>query len=168
MKTYVKIAVLFIVAALIVFAVSALQRASLPESAIIAHERDAIYASRDKIRMEKDVTYAVDMRDRMQFLDLRTAAAHIAENNPDAAIAVIRKLIAEEEAHAASSVARRSRSYENEMHFYETLASAYELKKDDDGAKKAREAHDAFLLKAGEAKKRESTEEGKHVGLAGD
>ncbi len=168
MKTYVKIVVLFIVAALIVFAVSALQRASLPESAIIAHERDAIYASRDNIRMEKDVTYAVDMRDRMQFLDLRIAAAHIAENNPDAAIAVIRKLIAEEEAHAASSVARRSRSYESEMHFYETLAGAYELKKDEDNAKKAREAHDAFLLKAGEAKKRESTEEGKHVGLAGD
>ena len=168
MKTYVKIAVLFIVAALIVFAVYALQRASLPESAIIAHERDAIYASRDKIRMEKDVTYAVDMRDRMQFLDLRTAAAHIAENNPDAAIAVIRKLIAEEEAHAASGVARRSRSYVSEMHFYETLASAYELKKDDDGAKKAMATHDTFLQQAAEAKKRENTEEGKHVGLAGD
>ena len=168
MKTHVKITILFVVVALIVFAAYATRRISAPESVLIAHERDALYEARDKDRMEKDPTYAVEMRDRLQFLDLRIAAAHIAENDPDAAIAVIWKLIAEEEAHVVSGVARRSRSYVNEMRFYETLQSAYELKKDEAGVLKAREAHDALLLKAAEARTRESREEGKHVGSAGD
>jgi hypothetical protein len=168
MKTYVKITILFVVVAVIMFAVYAMRRVSAPESAIIAHERDAIYAARDKNRMEKDSTYAVEMRDRLQFLDLRTAVAYIAENDPDAAIAVIQKLIAEEEAQAKSGVDRRSRSYVNEMRFYETLENAYELKKDEAGAKKAMEAYDALLQKAAEARKRESTEEGKQVGSARD
>jgi uncharacterized membrane protein YvbJ len=168
MKTYVKITILFVVVALIVFAAYATRRVSAPESAIIAHERDALYAARDKDRMEKDAIYAVEMRDRLQFLDLRIASAYLAENDPDAAIAVIRKLIAEEEAHAAGGVARRSRSYVNEMRFYETLKNAYELKKDEAGVKNATDAYDALLLKAAEARTRESREEGKHVGLAGD
>jgi hypothetical protein len=168
MKTYVKITILFVVVALILFAVYAMRRVSAPESAIIAHERESHYMARDKSRMEKDPTYAVEMRDRLQFLDLRTAAAHIAENNPDAAIAVIQRLIAEEEARSAGGVARRSLSYVNEMRYYETLKSAYELKKDEAGVKKATEAHDALLLKAAEARKRESREEGKQVGSAGD
>jgi hypothetical protein len=54
------------------------------------------------------------------------------------------------------------------MRFYETLKSAYELKKDEAGVKKAMEAYDALLLKAAEARTRESREEGKHVGSAGD
>ena len=168
MKTYVKIAILSVVVVLIMLAVYTMRRVSAPESAIIAHERDAIYAARDKNRLEKDETYAVEMRDRLQFLDLRTAVAYIAENNPDAAIAVIQKLIAEEEAQAKSGVARRSRSYVNEMRFYETLENAYELKKDEAGARKAMEAYDALLQKAAEARKRESREEGKHVGSATD
>jgi len=168
MKTYVKITILFVVAALIMFAVYAMRRVSLPESAIIAHERDAIFMARDKTRMEKDLTYAVEMRYRLQFLDLRIAAAHIAENDPDAAIAIIQEFIAGEESHATSDVDRRSRSYVNEMRFYETLKNAYELKKDEVGAKKAMEAYDALLLKAADARKRESMEEGKHVGSAGD
>jgi hypothetical protein len=168
MKAYVKITMLFVVAALIVFAVYAMQRVSAPESAIIAQERDAIYMARDKDRMEKDETYAVEMRDRLQFLDLRIAAAYIAENNPDSAIALVQKLIAEEEEHIKRAVAPHSRSYVSEMRFYETLKSAYELKKDEAGVKKAMEAYDALLLKAAEARKRESREEGKHVGSAGD
>ena len=168
MKTYMKITILFVVVALIVFAVYAMRRVSAPESAIIAHERDAMYAARDKNRMEKDENYAVEIRDRLQFLDQRIAAAYIAENNPDAAIAVIQKLIFEEEVHAKIGTARRSRSYVNEMHFYEALQNAYELKKDDAGAQEAKEAYDALQLKAAEAKKRESMEEGKHVGSAGD
>ena len=168
MKTKAKITILFVVAALIMFAVYAVRRVSAPESAIIAHERDAVFMARDKNRMEKDSTYAIEMRDRLQFLDLRTAAAYIAENNPDAAIATAQKLIAGEEVHATSGVNRRSRSYVNEMHFYETLKSAYELKKDEAGAKKAMETYDALQLKAAEARRRESAEEGKHVGAAGD
>jgi len=168
MKTYVKITILFVVVALTMFAIYAMRRVSLPESAIIAHERDAMFAARDKNRMEKDLTYAVEMRDRLQFLDLRVAAAHIAENNADAAIAVIQKLIAEEGARAKNDVAPRSRSYVNDMRFYETLKNAYELKKDEAGAQKATEAYDALFLKAAEAKKRESMEEGKHVGSARD
>lgn len=168
MKTYVKITILFVVVALIMFAVYAMRRVSAPESAIIAHERETLYMARDKNRMEKDPTYAVEMRDRLQFLDLRIAAANIAEKNPDAAIAAMQKLIAGEEAHATSGADRHSRSYVNEMRFYETLKNAYELKKDEAGAKKATEAYDALLLKAAEARKRESREEGKHVGSAGD
>jgi hypothetical protein len=168
MKPYVKITILFVVVALIMFAFYAMQRVSAPESAIIAHERDAIYAARDKNRMEKDETYAVEMRDRLQFLDLRIAAAYIAENNPDAAIALIQKLIADEEARAKKDIAPRSRSYVSESHFYEILKNAYELKKDEAGVKKATEAYDMLLLKAAEARKRESAEEGKHVGSAGD
>ena len=168
MKTYVKITILFIVAALIMFAAYAMRRVSAPESAIIAHERDAIFMARDKNRMEKDAIYAAEMRDRMQFLDQRIAAAHIAENNADAAIAIIQQLIANEEAQAKKDPAPRSRSYVNEMRFYETLKSAYELKKDEAGVKKATEAYEALLLKAAEAKKRENMEEGKHVGSAKD
>jgi hypothetical protein len=168
MKPYVKITILFVVVALVMFAAYAMRRVSLPESAIIAHEREAIYAARDKNRMEKDETYAVEVRDRLQFLDLRIAAAHIAENHPDAAIAVIEKLIADEEARAQKDVAPRSRSYKNEMRFYDALKSAYEIKKDEAGVKKATEAYDALQLKAAEARKRESQEEGKHVGSAGD
>ena len=168
MKTYVKITILFVVVALIVFAVYAMRRVSAPESALIAHERDAIYAARDKNRMEKDETYAVEMRDRLQFLDLRIASAYIAENNPDAAIAVIQKLIADEESQMKKEAAPRSRSLVNEMRFYETLKNAYELKKDEAGVKKAAEASDALQLKAADARRRESREEGKHVGSAGD
>jgi hypothetical protein len=168
MRTYVKITILFVVAALIVFTVYATRRIAAPESAIIAHERDAIYSARDKNRMEKDESYAVDMRDRLQFLDLRIAVASIAENNPDAAIALVQKLIADEEARTKADIAPRSRSYVNEMRFYETLKNAYELKKDEGGVKKASEAYDALQLKAAEARKRESREEGKHVGSAGD
>lgn len=168
MRTYVKITLLFVVVALIVFAFYAMQRVSEPESAIIAHERDAIYAARDKDRIAKDETYAVEMRDRLQFLDLRIAAAYIAENKPDAAIAVVQKLIAEQEDHIKRAVAPHSRSYATEMRFYETLKSAYELKKDEAGIKRAMEAYDALLVKTAEARERESREEGKHVGSAGD
>ena len=168
MKTYVKITILFVVVALILFAVYTMQRVSAPESAIIAHERDAIYAARDKNRMDKDTAYAVEIQDRLQFLDLRIAAASITENNPDVAIALIQKLIADEEAQTKKDAAPRSRSYVKEMRFYETLKTAYELKKDEAGAKKATEAYDALQLKAAEAKKRESREEGKHVGSARD
>jgi hypothetical protein len=108
------------------------------------------------------------MRERLQLLDLRTAAAHIAENNPDEAIAIIQKLIAEEEAHAKGSIGGRSRTYVNEVRFYEMLMDAYELKKDEAGAQKAKEAHDALLLKAEEARKQESQEEGKLVGSPRD
>ena len=163
MKPYARITILFVLVALVMFAVYAMRRVSLPESAIIAHERDAIYAARDKNRMEKDETYAVEMRDQLQFLDLRIAAAHLAENHPDAAIAIIQKLIADEEARTKNDVAPRSRSYKNEMRFYETLKSAYELKKDEAGLKKATETYDALQLKAAEARKRESLEEGRSV-----
>jgi len=168
MKTYMKITILFIAVALILFAVYAMQRVSLPESAIIAHEREALSASRDKNRMEKDTAYAVDMRSRLQFLDLRIAVAYIAENNPDGAIALVQKMIAEEEAHIQQAAAPHSRSYVNEMRFTETLKNAYELKKDEAGAKKATAALEALQLKAADARKRESREEGKHVGSAGD
>jgi len=168
MNTYAKITILFVVAGLVMFAVYAMQRVSEPESAIIKHERDALYAGRDKNRMEKDPTYAVEMRERLQFLDLRIAAAYIAQNDPDAAIAAVQKLIAEEEAHRKFAVAPHSRSYVSEMRFTEMLKDAYELKKDDAGAKKAREAYDALLVKAAEARKRENSEEGKQVGSARD
>jgi hypothetical protein len=158
MKTYVRITILSVLLVLTMLAVYMMRRVSAPESAIIAHERDAIYAARDKNRMEKDPTYAIEMRERLQFLDLRTAAAHIAENNPDEAIAIIQKLIAEEEAHAKVSIGGRSRTYVNEVRFYEMLMDAYELKKDEAGAQKAKEAHDALLLKA---KRRESGKAGK-------
>ncbi len=168
MKTYVRITILSVLVVLIMLAVYTMRRVSAPESAIIAHERNAIYMARDKDRMEKDPTYAIEMRERLQFLDLRTAVAHIAENNPDAAIAVLQQLIAEEEAQVKSGIGGRSRSYVNEMRFYETLKDAYELKKDEAGAKKAMEAYEVLLLKAAEARKRESQEEGKLVGSPRD
>lgn len=168
MKTYVKISILLVAVALIMLAFYAVQRVSAPESTIIAHERNAFYMARDRDRMEKDPSYAAEISERLQFLDLRTAAAYVAENEPDAAIAIVQKLITVETARAKSGMDGHSRNYANELRFYEILNDAYELKKDEEGAQKAREAYEALLLKAEEARKRKSREEGKQVGSPRD
>jgi hypothetical protein len=132
---------------------------------IIAKERDQIYATRDKSRMEKDPLYARELQDKLQFLGSRLAVAYNAENRPDEAIAVLQQLISDEEVKGKTGILRRSRSYLNEAQYYEVLKESYDLKHDEGNAQKAAESREALLAKAAELRISESREEGKSVGL---
>ena len=165
MKTPVKIAALFFVFAVIAFAVFLMKEASKPESSIITAERDKLARSLDKARAQKDENYIRDLKDKQQFLSYRLALAYTAENKPDEAVAVLEKMINDEEAKLTSGRPRRSRSYFDEARYYEALIRAYELKKDDAGAQKAARNHDELLARALEQKRQEERGEGKSVGM---
>jgi hypothetical protein len=117
--------------------------------------------------MEKDPLYAGELKDRLRFLDYRLAVTYNAENKPDMAIDVLKQLIKEEEAKGKGTP-RRSRSYLDEARYYETLKESYDLKHDEANAEKAMAFRNELMAKAGERKKLESKEEGKHVGSSTD
>jgi len=165
MKRYMRLMVFFIVAVAILFFIYVVKQTSAPESVIIAKERDQIYASRDKSRLEKDPLYARELQDKLQFLDNRLAVAYNAENRPDEAIAVLQQLISDEEVKGKTGILRRSRSYLNEAQYYEVLKESYDLKHDENNAQKAAKSREDLLAKAAELRIRESREEGKSVGL---
>ena len=165
MKTPLKIAALFFVVAVIAFVLFLTKEASKPESSIIAAERDKLSRSLDKDRGQKDENYIRDLKDKRQFLSYRLALAYTAEHKPDEAVAVLDKMIKDEEANTPGDRPRRSRSYFDEAKYYEALISAYELKKDDAGAQKAARIHDELMARALEQKKQEERGEGKSVGL---
>jgi hypothetical protein len=165
MKTPVKIGALFFVFVVIVFALFLLKEASKPESSIIAAERDNLARFLDKDRAQKDENYIRDLKDKQQFLGYRLALAYTAENKPDEAVAVLDKMIRDEEAKTPGGRPRRSRSYFDEARYYEALVRAYELKKDDAGAQKAARIHDELLARALEQKRQEERGEGKSVGM---
>jgi cell division protein FtsN len=167
MKTYLRLIVLFAVAVVVLLAVYLIRQATEPESAIIARERNKVYASRDRSRMEKDPLYAGELKDRLRFLDYRLAVTYNAENKPDKAIDVLKQLIKEEEA-TEKGIPRHSRSYADEARYYETLKESYDLKHDEANAEKASAFRNELMAKAGERKKLESKEEGKHVGSSTD
>ncbi len=168
MKTYLRIAVLSVVAAAVLFTVYLVRQASVPQSAIIAMERYKIYASRDKGRMESDRLYALDIQEKLDFLDYRLAVACNAEDKPDEAITVLQKLINNEEAKGKSGTPRRARSYLNEARYYEALKESYDLKRDEAGGKAAVEQRAELMTRAAEAGRRESSGEGKSVGSSGE
>jgi hypothetical protein len=147
MKTYLRIAALVVVVAVILVAFSVFRRAAAPESEIIAGERKRVAASFDKSRVEKDPIYAFEFQDKLQFLDYRLATAYNREEKPDAAITVLQGLIADEESKNESGV-RRSRSYFNEARYNEALQASYGLKHDDTGAERAGERRSELLEKA--------------------
>ena len=166
MKTYLRITLLFIVIVVVVVVVYTAKRVSAPESDLIASERNKMYAERDQARMAKDPAYAQELRDKLQVLDYRLAVLYNAQNNPDAAIVVLRKLIDDEQ--GKSRTPRSSRSYLNEVRFTALLKDSYDLKKDEANAKKTAAIQEELIAKAAEARKRESIEEGKHVGTASE
>jgi hypothetical protein len=165
MRTSVKITALFFVFVVVVFALFMLKEASKPESSIIAGERDKLVHSLDKDRVQKDENYARDLEDKLRFLGYRLALAYTAENKPDEAIAVLDKMIKDEEAKSRSGRPRRSRSFFDEAKYYDALIGAYELKRDDAGAYNAARIHDELLARALELKRQEERGEGKSVGL---
>lgn len=157
--------VFFVIAVSILFFIYVVKQTSAPESNIIAKERDQIYASRDKSRLEKDPTYAREFQDKLQFLGYRLAVAYNAENRPDEAITVLKQLISDEEVKGKTGIFRRSRSYLNEAQYYEALKESYDLKHDEENAQKAAKSREDLLAKAADLRIRESREEGKSVGL---
>ena len=168
MKTYLRLAIFFSIAAVIVLAVHLVRRASTPESSIIATERNRMYASRDEERMEKDPIYAQALLSKLQFLDYRTAVAYNEENKPDAAISILDRLIKEEEGKGKNGTPRHSRSYQNEARWYEALERSYHLKQDEAGAKKAAEVRSELMARAQERKDVERRGEGRQVGRSAD
>jgi hypothetical protein len=167
MKHYFRLVVLFVVVAGLVIVFYAAKQAAAPESAIIAKERDRMMAGFDKARAGRDPLYAIEFEDKSAFIDYQLALALIRENEPDRAIAVLQKLIAQEEVSGGGGL-RRYRSFQKEAGYYEVLAQAYELKQDAAAVQKAAETRTALLAKAEDAKRKERQEEGRWVGRSGD
>jgi hypothetical protein len=165
MRKYARLIVFFIVAVSILFFIYMVKQTTTPESVIITKERDEIYASRDKSRLEKDPLYARELQDKLQFLGYRLAVAYNAENRPDESIALLQRLISDEEVKGKTGILRRSRSYLNEAQYYEVLKESYDLKHDEDNAQKAAKNREDLLSRAAELRIRESRGEGKSVGL---
>jgi hypothetical protein len=166
MRRYMQLIVFFIGAVAVLFLIIfVVKQTSAPESMIIAKERDRIYSSRDKTRVEKDPLYVRELQDKLQFLDYRLAVAYNAENKPDEAISVIQRLINDEEAKGKTGTMRRSRSYLNEALYYEELKKSYDLKHEEDNAQKSIRSRENLLERAAEMRLLESREEGKSVGL---
>jgi FtsZ-interacting cell division protein ZipA len=164
MKSYLRFTVLFAGVAVVLLVLYLARQATEPESAIIAREKDRVFASRDKDRMQKDPVYAGEIEERMEFLDYQTAAAYNAEHNPDKAIPILQRLIDDEEAREKAGTPRRSRSYMKEADYYEALQGAYELKQDEAAASRALDRRTQLRTKAAELRKKENKEEGKYVG----
>ncbi len=168
MRKYMPLMVFFIVVVVILVVVNMVRQTTAPESLIIARERDKMQDSRDKNRLEKDPLYARQFQDRIHFLEYRLAIAYNAENRPDEAIAVLQRLIGDEETQGKTVNHRLSRSYLNEAQYYEALKESYDIKHDEDNSQKAAKSREDLLAKAAEMRTREAREEGKSVGLGGE
>ncbi len=165
MKFYWKVAALLITAGVVVFFLLLAKEASKSESVIISGERKKLADSMDKSRAERDADYARMIEEKLSFLDYRLAIAFNAENKPDEAIAVLKRLISAEEGKARQVRKRRSRSYFNEAEYYEALIESFEIKKDEAGVNTAVQRREELLKTALELKKSEEREEGRSVGL---
>jgi hypothetical protein len=163
-KTYLRFIVLFVVAAAILFVIYLVRQATEPQSALIARERNRVYVSRDNDRMKNDPAYAGYLVDQLAFLDHRLAVAYNEENHPDKAIAILRRLIDDEEAKEKGGLRRRSLSYTNEANYFETLQASFDLKHDEAEVIKALDRRIQLMAKARELGRTEKSEEGKFVG----
>jgi len=168
MKTYLRLTILVAVVAAILLAVYLVRQAAVPQSAIIAKERSRLYASRDKKRMANDPAYAGELADKLDLLDYWTAAAYNDENKPDKAIAILQRLINDEEARGRGGIPRRSRSYMHEANYYEVLKESFELKHEGAEVNKALDRYTQLKIKAAELKRLESREDGKYLGSPSD
>ncbi len=168
MKTFFRLLIVFVIAAVVAVVIQAVKRASEPQSAIIAQERNKLSGSIDKSRAEKDPAYAREMGDKLRFLDYRTALAYNSENKPDEAIAILQKLINGEQARGAGGGQRYSRSYFDEARYYDAIKESYELKNDAVAAQNAAEMRKKLLAQGEELSRREAQEEGESLGSAGE
>ena len=168
MKIYLRLTILVAVFAAILLAVYLVRQAAVPQSAIIAKERNTLYASRDKERMANDPIYAGELEDKLALLDYWMAVAYNGENKPDQAIAILQRLINDEEARGKGGMPRRSRSYMHEANYYEALKGSFELKQEAAEVNKALDRYTQLKIKAAELKKLESREDGKSVGSPAD
>jgi predicted Zn-dependent protease len=164
LKPFIKIAALFIVAAVVLLVLFLMRESTKPESDIIAAERADLARLKDNKRAEQDPVYAASLESKLRFLDYRQAVAYNSENRPDNAIAVLRRIISEE-SQKKDGMPRRSRSYTAEAQYYEALATSYELKKDPDEAKKAMQSREELLARAAETRKIEDLAEGKSINM---
>ncbi len=168
MKTYLRITVLFVVAVGILFVIYLAKRATEPQSAMIIRERDRVYAAQDKDRMKNDPVYAAEIQDRLAFLDYRTSLAYNDEKQPDKAIAILQRLIEDEEAKEKGGIRRNARSHANEADYYEALQTSFELKHDEAQANKALDRRTQLMSEARKLERLENREEGKYVGPSAD
>ena len=168
MKTYLRLTIVVAVAAAIVLAVYLVRQAAVPQSAVIAKERKRVYASRDEKRIANDPVYAGEVEDKLALLDYWLAVAYNDENNPDKAIAILQRLISEEEAGEKSGIPRRSRSYMHEANYYEALKQSYELKHEVAEVNRSLDRYTQLKIKAAELKRLESREDGNYVGTPAD
>ena len=167
MKSYLRWVVLLGVAAAILLVVYVAQQSTVPQSAIIAKERNRIYASRDKNRAN-DPVYAGELEDKLALLDYWTALAYNDENTPDKAVVILQRLISSEESRGKDGMPRRSRSYLHEANYYEALKESFELKHEVAEVNKALDRYTQLKTKATELRRIESGEEGKYVGPPSD
>ena len=168
MKMYLRMTILVAIAAVILFAVYLVRQATVPQSAIIAKERNRLFASRDQKRLANDPIYAGEIEDKLALLDYWMAVAYNAENKPDKAIAILQRLINDEETRGEGGIPRRSRSYTHEAHYYEALKESFGLKHEVAEVNKALDRYSQLKTKAAELKKLESREDGKYVGTSSD
>jgi hypothetical protein len=168
MKTYLRLTILVVVSAAILLAVHLVRQATVPQSAIIAKERNRLYASRDKKRAADDPVYAGELEDKLALLDYWMAAAYNDEHKPDKAITILQRLINDEEAREKGSIPRRSRSYMHEANYYEALKVSFELKHEMAEVNKSLDRYTQLKIKAAELKRLESREDGKYVGSPSD
>jgi len=169
MKLYLRIAVVAVVVLAILLGLFAvLHKATAPESAIIAGEKQRLSGSFDRDRAAKDPIYAGEFQDRMRFLEYQQAVAYNKENEPDSAVPILEKLITDEQAANRGGISRRSRSYLREADYYEALQTAYSLKHDEAAMERAIERRNELTARAELAKRRDRTEEGKSMGVDGE
>ena len=168
MKNYLRLAIPLAVVAAILLVFYVVRQAAVPQSAIIARERDRVYASRDEGRMAADPAYAGQLEDKLALLDYWTAKAYNDENQPDKAVAILQRLIDTEEARGKDGIPRRSRSYLHEANYYEALKASFELKHEVAEVNKALDRYTQLKTKAAELRRVESREEGKYVGRPSD
>jgi len=168
MKTYLRLTILVAVSAAILLAVYLVRQATVPQSVIIAKERNRLYASRDKKRMANDPVYAGELEDKLALLDYWMAVAYNDENKPDKAIAILQRLINDEEAREKGGIPRRSRSYMHEANYYEVLKESFELKHEVAEVNRSLDRYTQLKIKAAELRRLERREDGKYVGTPSD
>jgi len=159
-RSYLKIAALFIGVVAVVLVLYVIKETSKPESGIIAEERARFARSKDNSRARQDLLYATSFENKLRFIDYRLAVAYNSENRPDDAIAILERII-KEESQEKNGIPLRSQSYAAAAIYYEALARSYELKQNPDNMKKAMQSREEMLSTAEELRKKEDLEEGK-------
>jgi len=140
------------------------EQAHEPASSLIVKERDKLARSLQDDPSPRNASAAAESAEKLADLDHRLAMAYIAENRPDTAVAVLERLIRDEEGRGAGEGMRSPRSYRKLSRYYEALSDAYELMRNDSEAMSAKNKRIEMLSKAEDAKRREVLKEGKTVG----